>query len=79
MNNRSGLSLVRKIGTVAGVPLILLVFIIVYGEARSILVTLLILTPIVALWTRFVRLWMQEREQDDAPEPLAEARPPHDA
>jgi hypothetical protein len=79
MNRRSVLSIVRKIGTLAGLPMILLVFIIVYGEAKSIIITLLIVTPIVVLWTRFVTLWMQEREQSDAPEPLAETQAAHDA
>jgi hypothetical protein len=79
MNRQAVLSILRKIGTIAGLPMILLVFIIVYGEAKSIIITLLILTPIVLLWTRFVTLWMQEREQDDAPERLTETQPPHDS
>jgi hypothetical protein len=79
------LSILRKIGTIAGLPAILLVFIIVYGEAKSIVITLLILTPIVVLWTRFVLLWMQEQEQNlDQPEaqgdpPLAETPQPPEA
>jgi hypothetical protein len=72
MNKQSILSILRKIGTIVGLPMILLVFIIVYGEAKNMIITLLILMPIVVLWTRFVVLWMQEREHSDAPEPLME-------
>jgi hypothetical protein len=83
MNRRSVLAILRKIGTIAGLPMILLVFIIVYGEAKSIVITLLILTPIVVLWTRFVMLWMQEQDlalpEEQGDPPLAETQQPHDA
>jgi hypothetical protein len=87
MNKQAILSIVRKMATIAGLPMILLVFIIVYGEAKSIVITLLILTPIIVLWTRFVTLWLQEQVQDAdqpeaqsaAPEAIVETRQPRDA
>lgn len=64
MNNLSTSSVLKKIGTIAGIPMMLFAFIIVYGEAKNIAITLIILLPLVVVWTNFLMSWRQESDED---------------